>query len=90
MVHVSKDAKGAGESRVIVSAEDSFSPRISVEQEAEKIEVWGSVSFLIFLFVWSGPKSIRPWHPHSGWIFIPQLIVFGNALTDTPRNVSPR
>lgn len=51
MVHVSKDAKGAGESRVIVSAEDSFSPHITVEQKAEKIEVWGSVSFLIFLFV---------------------------------------
>lgn len=56
MVHVSKDAKGSGESRVIVSAQDSFFPHISVEQKAEKIELWGPVSFLIFLFVWSGPQ----------------------------------
>lgn len=50
MARVGKDTEGAGESRVIVSAEESFSPHISVEQEAEIIEVWGSVSYLIFLF----------------------------------------
>lgn len=46
-VHVGKDAKAEGKSRVIV-LKAPFSP-IPVEQGAEKGEFWGSVSFL-FLF----------------------------------------
>lgn len=45
---------------------------------------------LLFFFVPSGTRAHGKTHPRSGWVFLPQLNLSGNTLTDTPRGAFPR
>lgn len=36
-----------------------------------------------------GPQPMGSHHPHSGWVFLPQLYISINALDDMPRAASP-
>lgn len=37
----------------------------------------------------SGTRAHGKTHPLSGWVFLPQLNLSGNTLTDTPRGAFP-
>lgn len=45
---------------------------------------------VVVVVVPSGTGAHGKTHPLSGWIFLPQLNISGNTLTDTPRGAFPR